>query len=246
LIPADVILLSPGQFAAVCLIVMVGAFVQGSVGFGLNMIAAPLLLLIDPVLVPGPSLGLALCANLLISHRERRSIDMPAVAWALPGRVVGTVVAAWILVTFHGLVYEFLFAPLVLLAVVMSIGGVRPRPTQGNLLIAGTLSGFMGTVSSIGGPPIALVHQDSEGARFRGTLAPFFVFGTVLSIATLYAIGEYGTREIWATLALLPALVVGFLASRHGAAVLDRGFTRHAVLSLSAISAVAVLLKAML
>ena len=42
------------------------------------------------------------------------------------------------------------------------------------------------------------------------------------------------------------ALVIGFVASRHGAAFLDRGFTRHAVLSLSAVSAVVVIVKTML
>ena len=246
MILADVSLLSPGQFAAACLIVMIGAFVQGSVGFGLSMVSAPLLLLIDPVLIPGPVLGLSLCLNLLVTHRERRSVDVPAIAWALPGRVVGTVVAAWVLGAFNGLVYEYLFASLVLLAVIMSIGGIRPRPTHKNLLVAGTLSGFMGTVSSIGGPPMALVHQDTSGAQLRGTLAPFFVFGTFLSIATLTAIGEYRAPGFIATLILLPALGIGFLLSRHGAALLDRGFTRHAVLSLSAVSAVAVLLKTML
>ncbi|MDQ3385935.1 MAG: sulfite exporter TauE/SafE family protein, partial [Actinomycetota bacterium] len=40
--------------ALVIVAVLVGALVQGSIGFGLNLIAAPVLALVDPDLVPGP------------------------------------------------------------------------------------------------------------------------------------------------------------------------------------------------
>ena len=47
-----------------------GAILQGSVGFGLGLIGVPLLVLIDPVFVPGPLLLAAFLLNLLMSHRE--------------------------------------------------------------------------------------------------------------------------------------------------------------------------------
>ena len=47
----------------------------------------------------------------------------------------------------------------------------------------------MGTASSIGGAPVALVYQHAGGPRTRATLASIFVFGTVISIGTLAIAG---------------------------------------------------------
>lgn len=41
-------------------IVMIGALLQGSIGFGMGPLSAPMLLPIDPVFVPGPLLLSAL------------------------------------------------------------------------------------------------------------------------------------------------------------------------------------------
>ena len=43
----------------------------------------------------------------------------------------------------------------------------------------------MGSITSIGGPPMALVYQHRTGPELRATLALFFVFGSSLSILLL-------------------------------------------------------------
>ncbi|NIR59973.1 MAG: sulfite exporter TauE/SafE family protein, partial [Gammaproteobacteria bacterium] len=48
---------------------------------------------------------------------------------------------------------------LVLLAVAMSVAGLKISPTRPTLITAGALSGFMSTVSSVGGPPLAITYQ---------------------------------------------------------------------------------------
>ncbi len=54
------------------IVVAVGAAVQGSLGLGYPLIAAPFLILIDPLLVPGPVLINALVLVVLITIRDRR------------------------------------------------------------------------------------------------------------------------------------------------------------------------------
>ena len=66
----------PIQILTVSLVVAVDSALQGSVGFGLGMLAALILVLIDPKLVPGP---------LLFAFREHREIDLHGVSWALAG-----------------------------------------------------------------------------------------------------------------------------------------------------------------
>ncbi len=70
-------------------VVAVGALVQGAVGFGLALVAAPLLALVDPVLVPVPLLMVVTVHALLALYREHSDTDWRGVGWALLGRLPG-------------------------------------------------------------------------------------------------------------------------------------------------------------
>jgi hypothetical protein len=181
--------------------------------------------------------------TLLITYRERAAVDLAGLRWAVIGRVLGTAAAAaFLAATPHDLL-AFVFGGLVLLGVGLSAGGLRLRPTPANTLAAGTLSGFMGTISSIGGPPMALIYQAERGPRVRGTLAGFFLIGTAASIAALAVIGRFGVREVLATLVLLPGVVLGFAVSLYTAGALDRHGVRPLILLLSALAAIGVMVR---
>ena len=107
------------------------------------------------------------------------------------------------------------------------------RPTRPALLIAGFASGLMGTLTSVGGPPIALVYQNATGPEMRSTLNAYFALGGLLSMAVLGYAGRFGQRELAWGVALLPAVAVGFWLSGALRARLDRGRTRGAVLVLA-------------
>ena len=49
--------------------VALGALIQGTIGFGLGLFAAPLLILIDPRLVPGPILVSSAVLTVLLARR---------------------------------------------------------------------------------------------------------------------------------------------------------------------------------
>jgi uncharacterized membrane protein YfcA len=132
---------------------------------------------------------------------------------------------------------------MVLLAVGITFAGLEFPLTSRNLLLAGTLSGIMGTTSAIGGPPMALIYQNQKGPRIRGSLSVIFAVGTVISIVSLAVIGRFGLREVYAALVLFPGIITGFFLSRHTARILDRGFIRAAVLATSAISGIFIILK---
>ena len=227
-------------------IVMVGATLQGSVGFGIGMLAAPLLVLIDPRLVPGPLLASALVLTLLVAFRERRAIDFGGMGWALAGRVPGTLLGAVTLTFIPPDEMALLVGALVFLAVGLIGSGLRVERTGRTLLAAGTLSGFTGTTASIGGPPIAILYQDSPGETIRGTMSSFFTVGLVISLSSLAVVGRFGAEEIHRAAFLMPGAVVGFVISRRIAPLLDRGYTRTAILAVSAIAALSAIVQALL
>jgi hypothetical protein len=101
----------------------------------------------------------------------------------------------------------------------------------------------MGTASSVGGPPVALVYQDAPGAQMRATLSAFFLFGTLVSLALLVPAGRLGWAEWRAGVTLLPAVMLGFALSGRARHVIDRGYTRNAVLIVSTLGAIGVLAR---
>jgi uncharacterized protein len=228
------------------LILVVASALQGAVGFGSNIVAAPLLLLIDSVYVPGPLIVASLILNGLMMWRDREPVEPGHIGLALVGRVPGSFLGAAVLTalsteqlgTFVGLV--------VLAAVALSVVGGDIRPTRPAIVGAGALSGFMGTSVSIGGPPIALLYQHEAGPRFRSIVARVLIYGAVISLATLALVGEFGRDELVASVLLVPGCLLGFSVSGPLARHLDRGYTRAAILGVSALSAVAVIAKAVL
>lgn len=213
---------------------------QGAVGFGMGMLGSPLLLLIDSRFIPGPILASTMVFTGLLTLRERHAIDFGGVRWAMAGRFVGTLPAAAVLALVPAEQLNLLFGAMVLLAVVISVSGLHVEPRPATLLAGGALSGLMGTIAAVGGPPIALLYQHASGARVRGTLSSVFLVGTVLSLAALMLVGRFGRDELLLSLALLPGAAIGFLVSRRIASRLDRGYTRRAVLTVASVAGLVV------
>jgi uncharacterized membrane protein YfcA len=93
---------------------------------------------------------------------------------------------------------------------------------------------------------MAIVYQNAAGPRIRGTLSAFFVIGSVMSLTALFLVGRLGLPELRVAFLILPGLLVGYLLSRHMAVVLDRGYTRPAVLCFSAIGGALLVLRELL
>jgi uncharacterized membrane protein YfcA len=223
----------------------VGSLLQGSIGFGLAVVAAPILLLIDPRFVPAPMMLAAVFLVILIALRERRDVIVRDVALATVGRIIGTLPAAYALTILPAKIYEMVFAGLILLAVGLSAFGWHTRRTALNVVIAAILSGFIGTISSVGGPALAMMYQHESGPRIRGTISAIFTIGTTISLAALWWVGRFGAVELTLGLSLLPGVLAGFVLSRYTARRLDRAHIRPAVLAISAFSAVVVALRAL-
>ena len=235
--------MTPVEIVGASAIVMVGAILQGSVGFGLGMLAAPLLVLIDPGFVPAPLLSAALALTVLVAQRERHAIDFRGVGWALVGRLPGTFIGAAVMAVAPERATSILVGVIVFVAVGLIGSGMSLPRTPRVLFGAGTLSGFMGTTTSIGGPPIAALYHDAAGDKVRGTMSGFFVIGLVITLTALAFVGRFGRPELVKAACLIPGAVVGYAVSSHIAPILDRGYTRTAVLSVSALAGVSVIVQ---
>lgn len=228
------------------LVIFLGALVQGSIGFGVALLGAPLLFLINPMLVPAPVIIVGMSLPALILARDWRAVKPADVAWVLPGKALGSAAAGVVL----GLVSErslgLLFGIMVWLGVLFSIGRRLPAPGPRTRLLAGGAAGFMATTTAIGGPPLALAFQSVHGARLRGTLSACFLPGGVFSLAALTWAGRFGLTELWLGLSLFPAIIIGFLLSGRLSQWLDTRWLRPALLLVSALAGGMAILRALL
>ncbi len=225
------------------IIVILGAMLQGSIGFGLGPFSVPLLLLINPIFVPGPLLLIALGLTILMYKREKHAVNKNEIKWAVLGRVFGTVAGAIILTIISKNHLSLLFASVILLSLIIFISGIKLKLTNLNLTIVGTISGFMGTTTSIGGPPMGLLYQNKKGPRIRGTLSGIFMIGTVLALISLVVIDEFGYTELIAALILLPGIFIGYYFSRYSTKILDNGYIRPTILIVSALTSTILILR---
>jgi uncharacterized membrane protein YfcA len=224
--------------------VALGALVQGAAGFGAALVAAPLLVLVRPDLVPGPISVCFPVLSVLVLLRDRRHAELGPLRWSVVGLLPGAAAASVAIAVLPAKGIEGLVAVLILLAVAASASGVEVEPAPGSLTVAGALSGFMGTAAGPSGPPMALLHQRTSGPQLRATLARFFMAASVITIVALLPTGRLGADDAVHGLLLVPAVLVGYAGSHALLAHVDRGRTRAAVLVLSAASALAVLVKA--
>jgi uncharacterized protein len=185
------------EIAIVVFVIFVGSFVQSSIGFGLAIVAAPILFLIDPLYVPAPITISALTLSVANSYSHWRSISFRGLRFAILGRVPGTISGGFLLLWIDQ-------------QVALSMSNIVFKANGKSLFFAGFLSGFMGTSTSIGGPPMALVMQHQENDFIRANLAAFFVVSCFMSLVMLSSIGRFGMEHIMISLPLMPATLVGY------------------------------------
>jgi uncharacterized membrane protein YfcA len=227
------------------LVAVLGAFVQAVVGLGMGLVTAPVVGLLAPALVPALPLWLALLISGLMLAGERAHIDWRALGWALPGRVPGTVVGAWLVVRFTEGQIGVALAVMTLVAVAIAVRAAHVPVTPATLFSAGFGAGVTGTATSIGGPSIALLFQREAPPVMRATLSVFFFVGVLLSVGGLGISGSIG-RESWeVALVLAPGVVIGMLVGRAVRERIPRDGFRAGVLVVCTASALALLVRSL-
>lgn len=189
---------------------MLGAFIQSSIGFGLAIIAAPILFVLNPLYVPAPITLVTLVISCLNTWRYRKSVSLDGLWAAVLARIPGAALGAYLLLWIDPKSLSLWLGISVLLAVAVSLSPITLKPTTTRMSIAGFLSGFMGTSSSIGGPPLALLLQHEEANLIRANLSAFFIASSTMSLAMMVPVGYLNASHLELALPLIPAGVAGY------------------------------------
>lgn len=223
--------------------VLIGAAVQSSVGIGLGLVAAPVVALLEPSLMPGTVLITTGILPFMTLASEWRHVDLHGIGWALAGRMVGVAGGVWVVTVLSTETLGIAVGAMVLLAIAVTLSKVHVRATRATLGTAGLISGVAGTSTSIGGPPMAIVYQNEPGPRVRSSLSVYFIVGVAVSLIALRAGGHLGQDVILAGLGLVPFVLVGFWLARPLRQHVDGRILRYGLLGVAALGALVLLVQ---
>lgn len=226
------------EYAVIAGVVFLAACLQASTGFGMGMLAAPVVAMVDPALLPATLILLALLVTILVTVRERQHLDLRGTGWALLGRIPGSFLGAWLVAMLSKEGLAWVVVIVVLTGLVLAVRGWAPKPVRLNLIAAGAASGIMGTATSIGGPPMVLVWQGHQGPQLRGTMSAFFMVGSSVSMVSLGVAGTINGEMLMLALWMVPAVLAGYAASRFVNRFLNAARLKMLALGASALGSV--------
>lgn len=227
-------------------IIFLGSFVQTAIGFGLAIVAAPLLFHVSPDYVPAPIIIASFFITLLSTVKNRANIEMGGLKSAVLGRIPGSVVGGFLLVYVSVDTLSLWLGIAVLFSLFLSLLPIRLEPTRNKMAFAGFLSGFMGTSSGIGGPPMAILLQHQDANKFRGNLAAFFLFSSLMSLIVQLFVGYLTWNHVYLSLPLIPAAWLGYKTATLVVHRLSKQWIRTAALVLCFISGVGAIIDALI
>lgn len=226
------------EFFLLYIIIIFGACLQSLVGFGLGLLSAPLVFLIEPTLVPGPMILLALLNTLILTYKYRHNIDATNTKLSFLGGTIGVVCAALFIGIISSQQYQQIFGYLVLLAVVFSIMGITPKVNRLSSLLASFISGVMGTITSAGGAPMGLLYQSEEKSTVKANLSVFFVYLNTIAIIALFIADKATVNDLVLFAELAPAILIGVLLSNYINNLINTKIMRILVLLVATISGI--------
>ena len=105
----------------------------------------------------------------------------------------------------------------------------------------------MGTLTGIGGPPMAIVYQNSSAKKVVATLNMFFGFGALFSVLLFVYYDLINLPEVMKSIYLAPGLVIGTYIGRRK---IIREFVnrnlKNLIITICFVSAVVIILDAIL
>ena len=220
-----------------------GAMVQGCLGIGIGLVAAPVLVSIDPAFAPGPLLLIGQVVGLRHVFAEREHIDREAFRHVLIGIPFGIVAGLSILLMIDARVLSIIVGSATAIAAAAILLGLRVARSRTGDITAGGLMAFASVTAALPGPPLVVGFSDMKPSCMRGTASASILIVAVIAGVSLVVAGRFGRDELELLALLLPGALLGLFSARYLRPVLDRSWFRTAVLVLACVGGIALVVR---
>jgi len=223
-------------------VLAVGCGVQSTLGIGAALVAGPTLMTIDPALLPGPMLAMAMVVNVRNAFGDRKLTDLTALKRAVWGAPLGLVAGIVVLALLDESTLAIAVSSFVLGAVALQLVGLRPPTGVISQYLAGTTTGFSSTVAALPGPMFVIFHGHRDAGVVRGTMASFMLVASPVILTILAFDGRFNLRHLSLAAMLCPGMFLGLMLGRVLRPLINGSWFRFAILGVASSSAIAVLI----
>ena len=215
------------------LAIFFAAFLQAITGFGLVIVAAPLLMFFyDPKIVVPVMLLLACSGNTVQSYLMREKANFPLIGYLVIGVVLGVPIGFLVFDYVSSDTLKVWISTVVFLSLlIMQISHRHIPESRRNTILTGVCSGFSSMTTGMAGPPflIYLAYTKMSAETFRATCFVFFLCCNSASLIG-YLIGGHSLAPAFHEfLYLLPALAVGLTLGHALARFIPTSFLRRLI-----------------
>lgn len=203
-------------FLLACVFIAGAAIVAGLAGFGMGIVAIPLMLLLyEPSTVIALIKVITLGTTWVVIAHGWRDISWRRIVTMTPPAVVGLFLGGWLLAALDPAVIKAL-AGLIVFALAVLLLTWRPVALRERGWMApavGFLSGIGSTSTGMSGPPLVLFFTVAgvDKLTFRATAATFFVLTDLVGLPALVGQGAVSGGDLRLALALAPVALLGRL-----------------------------------
>ena len=238
--PFDLTLL---EVIFIAVLLFVSSAVQGVLGFGFAVIASPIIVQINPNLVPQLLALLGLPIALRVFFREKEGVDLSKVKPLIVGRLVGGPIGLLLLLNLSEKYLSIAVGVIVLVAGLGSFFGWVINRNNINSFLAGTFSGIFGMVAAVGGPPVALLYRNTKSEEFRPSLNSVFSIGILITLSLLVLSGNLFMDHLLLFVLFLPFVLIGVRVSSSIFSKFSDSFIAASVTYFSVLSGLYVILR---
>jgi len=193
--------------------VFLAAFLQSVTGFGLVMVAAPLLMFFyDPKLTIIIMFCLAGCGNCVQLLLLWKQVNWQRIAELFCGAMIGIPLGVTVFRQLPGDGLKVAVSIAILFTLVtMEFKRKRFEETRRNTIITGMLAGIMAMTTGMAGPPLVLYFAYTTMPQnvFRATCIGYFFFSNLGSLVALWITGIPIGNAVGEFVYLLPGLACG-------------------------------------
>jgi uncharacterized membrane protein YfcA len=197
-------------------ITFLAAFVNGALGYGFSSLTVPVALVFYTNRILNPALVvIEVFINLYVLFINRDSVPavwkrvVPILIGLLPGIALGS----YLLASLHPGWIKFVTYTVLLPLILIQAAGLR-RPIRSERLIGlpfGTALGFLYSVTTVSGPPLAILfnNQGLVKREFRAGLGLIRVAESSLTAIVYYHLGLFAAESQGILLMIIPSVLVG-------------------------------------
>ena len=238
--------MSPLEILVVVVAVVAGSMVQATAGVGITLVAAPVLLAVDPAFVPLPLILGGAVVGIRNVTMEFAGFDARRWRRCLLGAPVGLVLGELALANLSERGLTAAIGLLVVISVGAMASGWQPRRRSWTSVLAGLLVAFSLRVAALPGPPYAILHHDDPPEVLRPNISALvLVLAGTISIRLLVG-GEVTGADLGRVVLVMGSALVGLLLAPPLRRWVDSGWFRPALLSVCGLGGLATALGAIL